>query len=74
MQVVLVVMFGITFLVVFLSIFVLIRYKNTPRQGAPYAVFDVRGSQLIVLAGIPVTYNIADIEQVTFSPMQSALS
>jgi len=68
-------MFAIVFLAIIAFAVVLIRSMGRNEQLAgKYAVFTVDGGQLIVLTGIPVTYDINAITKVTFSVMRGRRS
>ena len=63
-------MFVLTFLVFAFAIVLLVKMSNRPGGMWSQEVFVVSENKLIVQSGIPVTYNIGDIEKVTFSKMR----
>lgn len=68
------IMLGMIFLVMIVAISILIKGAGGRTNAARYDVFEVSGDQLTVLAGIPVTYDIAEIERITFSVMKAPKS
>lgn len=65
---------AITLLVIILSIVILARRKGTRTSEEKYNVFKISGNQLTVLAGIPVTYDMDEIERITFSAVRGGRS
>lgn len=69
-------MFGFMLLVIIFAIVVFAKQKRPHESlGAQsYDVFALSGNQLTILAGIPVTYEIDEIEQITFSVIRAVRS
>ena len=60
--------------ILFVVVFALVsiaRRKNIPVNSGKFEVFSFSGSQLTVLAGIPVTYDVSAIENVVFTKQRS---
>lgn len=76
MEIVIYAILGFSLLVIVMTIVLLERRKgaltNTGAQS--YDVFAVSGNQLTVLAGIPVTYKLDEIKEVTFSTVKAPRS
>ena len=70
MKIMIYAMFAIVFLAVIFAFVMLIKRKNVSVDAEPYAVFKVVGNQLTILAGLPVTYDLGMVEQVTFSAVR----
>jgi len=62
--------FALIFLVFAFAIILLVKMKNRPQGTWSQEVFAISENKLIVQSGIPVTYNISDIEKVAFSKMR----
>ena len=69
MVVIIYAMFAIILLVVIFAIVAFAKRKgvNATTDAERFDVFSISGNQLTVLAGIPVTYEIDEIEKVAFS-------
>ena len=69
-------MLAITLLAIIFAIVMFV--KRTGSRGSinagQYDVFEVSGNQLTVLAGIPVTYDIGEIDRITFSASKAPRS
>lgn len=69
-------MLEIALLAILFAMIVFVKQKGTltPTSAASYDVFWVSGNQLTVLAGIPVTYELDEIQAITFSAMKAPKS
>ncbi|MDL2288249.1 hypothetical protein LJC32_02590 [Oscillospiraceae bacterium OttesenSCG-928-F05] len=69
-------MFGVMLFAIIFAVVVFAKQKRPHEDlGAQsYDVFAVSGGRLTILAGIPVTYELDEIEQITFSIMRAVRS
>lgn len=68
-------MFAVIILTIILAIVVFVnvgKRKNT--TAGTFDVFEISGNQLTILAGIPVTYEINEIESITFTASRAPRS